>query len=286
MKKSRQLLIVFIVTLVVAVIWKLGTVPTDPAPAPTPTPTKTTSEPMPDPEPEKEPEPEPDPEPDPEPEEELAKEEPAKDAAVPGEPTRFLSAIDGDTIKTEAGTVRLIGIDTPERGQCGYQNATKEINSLINHGATIYLELPVGQNSTDRYDRLLRYVYTADGIDVNLLQIEQGHAVARYDSKDGYPYHPKQDLYHEAQIATYASNGSVRPTYCPDVAPIAAPDNPSFGSGWWLEYRSCSHLKKNTVGHPKGPFDVNNPAEVEIYNWFAHGTGYNGDGDGDGLACE
>jgi len=25
---------------------------------------------------------------------------------------------------------------------------------------------------------------------------------------------------------------------------------------------------------------------VEIYNWFQFGTGYRGDGDGDGLACE
>jgi len=28
------------------------------------------------------------------------------------------------------------------------------------------------------------------------------------------------------------------------------------------------------------------PAEAAIYDWFANGTGNNGDGEGDGLACE
>ena len=55
---------------------------------------------------------------------------------------------------------------------------------------------------------------------------------------------------------------------------------------WWLQYPSCSKLKKNTVGDPKGPFSVDDPAEVDIYNWFQYGTGHSGDGDGDGLACE
>ena len=35
-----------------------------------------------------------------------------------------------------------------------------------------------------------------------------------------------------------------------------------------------------------GPFDRDDPAQAEIYEWFAFGTGNRGDGDGDGLACE
>jgi hypothetical protein len=54
---------------------------------------------------------------------------------------------------------------------------------------------------------------------------------------------------------------------------------------WWRQYSSCTKLKKNPNGHPTGPFARDNPAEAAIYDWFAHGTGNNGDGEGDGLAC-
>ncbi len=55
---------------------------------------------------------------------------------------------------------------------------------------------------------------------------------------------------------------------------------------WWYQYSSCTQLKKNRVGHPKGPFRESRRAEKPIYEWFAYGTGNRGDGDGDGLACE
>lgn len=55
---------------------------------------------------------------------------------------------------------------------------------------------------------------------------------------------------------------------------------------WWTRYTSCSKLKKNTAGHPTGPFRQDDPREAAIYDWFANGTGNRGDGDSDGLACE
>ena len=55
---------------------------------------------------------------------------------------------------------------------------------------------------------------------------------------------------------------------------------------WWRQYSSCTKLKKNTNGHPTGPFSRDNPPEAAVYDWFANGTGNNGDGEGDGLACE
>lgn len=204
----------------------------------------------------------------------------------------FTAVVDGDTIKTSAGTVRLIGIDTPERGECGYDEAAMIIGKLLAHGDPITLELPEGQNDTDRYDRLIRYVRTSGGIDLGLLELETGNAIARYDSRDGYPEHPREAEYHAAQTATINQNGQVQTTSCAEaVAPLVAPSSSSSNeeSGdeeWWYQYSSCTKLKQNTVGDPKGPFDVNNPAEKEIYDWFAYGTGHRGDGDGDGLACE
>lgn len=208
----------------------------------------------------------------------------------------FLSVIDGDTIETSAGTVRLIGIDTPERGECGHDIASTAIGKLVSRGGAVELVLPDGQHNEDRYNRLLRYVAVGDGTDLGLMQLEAGNAIARYDSRDGYPNHPNEARYREAQIATAGSDRKVITTSCaaeagappapaPASVPVPAPADPAVDT-WWTQYSSCTKLKKNAVGHPKGPFNRENPAEAEIYEWFAHSTGNRGDGDGDGLACE
>ncbi len=208
----------------------------------------------------------------------------------------FQAVIDGDTIETSAGTVRIIGIDTPERGQCGHDEASMAIGRLLARGDAVTLELPPGQNDVDNHGRLLRFVVTADGVDLGLLQLEQGNAIARYDSTDGYPRHPHEAAYHAAQIASRAPDGTVvtlacrqtqTPTPVPTPTPTPTPTTaPSTQDEWWKQYSSCSKLKKNTVGHPTGPFDRDNPAHAKIYDWFQYGTGHSGDGDNDGLACE
>jgi endonuclease YncB( thermonuclease family) len=43
--------------------------------------------------------------------------------------------VDGDTIRLKSGRyVRLIGIDTPEVGQCGYQKAKRQLNKCDRAG--------------------------------------------------------------------------------------------------------------------------------------------------------
>lgn len=204
-------------------------------------------------------------------------------------PVTFSAVIDGDTVETSLGTVRLIGIDSPERGECGHDEASMAIGRVVSVGEVVTLELPEGQNDRDSYGRLLRYVITESGVDLGQLQVEAGNAIARYDSTDGYPAHPRQADYRAAQIASAGPDGSVVTVVCREepqesVAPLAAPV--ATEEPWWEQYGSCSKLKKNTVGHPKGPFSVDDPAEVDIYNWFEFGTGHHGDGDNDGLACE
>ena len=131
-----------------------------------------------------------------------------------------------------------------------------------------------------------------------MVQLTSGNAVARFDSTDGYPEHPRQAAYHAAQVAQPGPNSIVVTTACqttapPSIAPVAdvpeteapEPEAPE-AEAWWTKYSSCTKLKKNTVGDPRGPFRRDHPDEAEIYEWFAHGTGNRGDGDGDGLACE
>ncbi|WP_298941731.1 thermonuclease family protein [uncultured Microbacterium sp.] len=189
------------------------------------------------------------------------------------------SIIDGDTIETSAGTVRLIGIDAPERDVCGYAEASALVSSLLVPGAVVGLELPDGQNDADRHGRMLRYVTTDQGIDVASSLLTAGLAVARYDSGDGYPAHPREAAYRAAQVASIGGDGSVITVDCAGAAAVPPPSGE-----WWTQYTSCTKLKSNVAGHPIGPFSRDD--QPGAYAWFATGTGNNGDGDGDGWACE
>lgn len=93
---------------------------------------------------------------------------PGAPAPPAGPQAAVVAVVDGDTIESSAGTVRLIGIDAPERGECGYGEAAAQVSALLSPGTAITLTLPDGENDTDRYGRLLRYVDTADGVDVGM----------------------------------------------------------------------------------------------------------------------
>jgi endonuclease YncB( thermonuclease family) len=103
-----------------------------------------------------------------------------------------VDVIDGDTIRLGNGErVRLVGIDSPEDGQCGSAEATENLTSLI-LGERV--RLTISDEDRDRYGRLLRYVDLGN-LDAGLRQIKDGFAIARYDSRDGYGHHPREELY-------------------------------------------------------------------------------------------
>ncbi len=87
--------------------------------------------------------------------------------------------IDGDTIVIEGGyRVRYIGIDTPEihDGVEPFGMEALEANRQLVEGKIVRLERDVSQ--TDKYGRLLRYVY-ADGIFINGELVRLGLAEAK-----------------------------------------------------------------------------------------------------------
>jgi len=110
-----------------------------------------------------------------------------------GEQGVVVGVVDGDTVDVAGvGRVRVIGVDTPERGECGYEEASRAVADLV-LGETVTL-VPGARDDTDRYGRLLRYLQVGD-TDVGLALLDSGLAVARYDSRDGYGEHPREDAY-------------------------------------------------------------------------------------------
>lgn len=96
--------------------------------------------------------------------------------------------VDGDTIDVtiwdETRRVRLLLVDTPEvhgGKECYGPEASEYVSSLLPEGSAVRLERDV--TDTDRYGRLLRYVYLEDGRMLNELLLEGGYAML-YDSGD------------------------------------------------------------------------------------------------------
>ncbi len=105
-----------------------------------------------------------------------------------GETALVTGIVDGDTIDVlldgEEFRVRYIGVDTPERGEDCYSEATDYNHSLVSN-QTVKLVKDVSE--TDRYGRLLRYVWVG-GTFVNLALVQEGYAEAKYYAPDGRYY--------------------------------------------------------------------------------------------------
>jgi endonuclease YncB( thermonuclease family) len=82
--------------------------------------------------------------------------------------------IDGDTFDTPSSRVRLFGVDTPERGEACFKEATNRLRSLA--GSQVRVE--PGPRAQDRGGRLLFYVYTEAGNSIDEILIREGLAVA------------------------------------------------------------------------------------------------------------
>lgn len=78
--------------------------------------------------------------------------------------------------------VRIVGIDTPERGECGFDAAKAKFEELVGSDSFTLVSGNT-EDETDGYGRLLRYV-EINGADIGLTLIEQGLALAAYDSFD------------------------------------------------------------------------------------------------------
>jgi len=89
-------------------------------------------------------------------------------------PVTVGKTIDGDTIDSSEGRIRLFGIDAPEIGEHCYNEAKTELRKLS--GNRIRVE--EGPRSTDNFQRYLYYAYTESGESIDEHLIDKGLAEA------------------------------------------------------------------------------------------------------------
>ncbi|OHD77258.1 MAG: hypothetical protein A3J97_08630 [Spirochaetes bacterium RIFOXYC1_FULL_54_7] len=135
-------------------------------------------------------------------------------------PVDLVYVVDGDTVKVrlsgesladspglaERENVRLIGFDTPETrhptkgAESGGQEAKKGLRAML---VGQQLQLAFDRELRDRYGRLLAYIYTAEGVCINLRMVETGLAPALLR----YPFNLKEEFANAEKAASAAGLG-------------------------------------------------------------------------------
>jgi micrococcal nuclease len=133
--------------------------------------------------------------------------------------------VDGDTVLLrDVGTVRLIGIDTPETVdprvpvQAFGIEATSFLRQMV-EGQVVRLEYDTQR--FDKYHRTLAYLYLPDGSFVNLEMVRQGYANAYLD----YPFRYMKEFRSAEREAREAGRGLWGPhtTAQSAVSAVSAP---------------------------------------------------------------
>ncbi len=91
---------------------------------------------------------------------------------LPGERFMVVRVIDGDTVELMGGDrMRLLAIDTPEKGELLYDKATRFLGALAT-GKQGRIEF--AKTRRDRYGRMLGFLYIEDTLFANRLIIDSG----------------------------------------------------------------------------------------------------------------
>lgn len=206
---------------------------------------------------------------------------PAEAAAPSGVPKGAVSArvvkiVDGDTIDVmRAGKkirVRLLEVDTPERGKCWFKTATARTAALLPVGKVAYLVADKGPK--DRYGRWLFYVWSPKGVHVNRNLVRYGYGKAvLFAPNDKYI-----KVMRAEQAKAKAAKLRIWSGKCdggggtPQPAPTPTPTKTNPPSGNDPRFPTCGAA--NDAGY--GPYVKGTDPE---YSWYQ-------DRDGDGVVCE
>jgi endonuclease YncB( thermonuclease family) len=185
--------------------------------------------------------------------------------------------VDGDTLdvrltsgKTER--IRLIGIDTPERGVCYFSQATARARQLAMSKQVVLRGDPT-QDIRDRYGRLLAYVWLPGGKDLGYQLVAGGFAKV-YVYRD-----PFQGLsaYRTAGAAAKGATAGLWKA-CSTPVPVPKPPTPP-SSSCHSSYSPCLPIVDDLDCADIRAMGV---APVRVLG----SDPYRLDGDNDGLGCE
>jgi endonuclease YncB( thermonuclease family) len=113
---------------------------------------------------------------------------------------RSVRVVDGDTLEVSGPdgdvTVRVIGINTPESGECFSEEATAALSALVSGEELVLVE---DRSDVDEFGRALRYVETVEGVDVGAQLVAGGFAIARRYPPDDARADVYADLQRDAQ---------------------------------------------------------------------------------------
>lgn len=199
---------------------------------------------------------------------------------------KITKVIDGDTVVLNSGeTVRYIGIDAPEKSrgkECFAEKATEKNKELV-LGKEVSLVKDISE--TDRYQRLLRYVYVGD-IFVNETLVYEGFATV-----STYPPDVKfSGLFKEAErIARGEGKGlwgecrgevpkvSRVPPFDSAQGRQESEEELNLSGDWDCGINKYNCTDFNTHAEAQSAFEACGGASNDIHRL---------DSDGDGVACE
>ncbi len=168
----------------------------------------------------------------------------------------LVSVTDGDTIDVRfpdgmIDTVRLIGINTPETGECFADEATDALGALLTEDILMTSDV----SDRDQYGRLLRYLWVTGGVFVNEDLVRGGFALAREyppDTAHADRLAAAQAQAETAQIGLWAPDACGPPTSSTLVIfhveyDAAGNDNENL-NGEWVDITNTGTASQDMTG--------------------------------------
>ena len=165
--------------------------------------------------------------------------------------------VDGDTIDTSIGRVRFFGVDTPERGEECFTEATEFIRLPV--GSQVRIE--DGPRLEDTYGRRLAYIFDSSGNSIDVQLIAGGFA--RAWTRDGQH---RDTLVGLEESAKTNNAGCLWATYSSMSSSEYDPSGPDRYCGDFSTWKQATHFFIAAGGPSSDPHRL--------------------DGDHDGVPCQ
>ena len=174
------------------------------------------------------------------------------------QPNGVVEVVDGDTIVIELDgiqeRVRIVGINTPESGECLADAAGERLAELVSDGP---IELIRDTSDVDSFGRLLRYVETGnessnqtgtERIDVGARLVAEGLAIARRYEPDvarAAAYERLQDAARSNRVGLWAPEACGTATVASGVIEVTVNADPPGDDtdaldGEWVEFTNTT----------------------------------------------